>query len=347
VSINIYPAARKLLFNFEAERAHHLGLKMLKTAHQLHLSPLLFGKPVYAPVKVMGIEFPNPVGLAAGLDKNGEYFDALSACGFGFVEIGTVTPRPQPGNPQPRLFRLPQARAIINRMGFNNHGVEYLLEQVRKTKFDGVLGINIGKNFDTAVDNAVSDYLIGLNKVYAHADYVTVNISSPNTPGLRNLQFGDALHSLLSALKAEQNKLLDQHGRYVPLAVKIAPDMEDAEIRQMADAFVANKIDAVIATNTTLARAGVEGLPNANEQGGLSGEPLRERADHVVQVLCAHVQGALPVIAAGGISSAEDALNKLKLGASLVQIYTGFIYQGPKLVQDCARALSKVSSKSA
>jgi dihydroorotate dehydrogenase len=342
VSINLYPMAKSILFKLEAERAHHLGLQMLKATHALHLSPLLFGKPVHAPVKVMGIEFPNPVGLAAGLDKNGDYFAALSACGFGFVEIGTVTPRPQPGNPQPRIFRLPAANAIINRMGFNNQGVDYLLQNVERTKFAGVLGINIGKNFDTPVEKAVSDYLIGLNKVYAHADYVTVNISSPNTPGLRDLQFGDALNNLLAALKQEQTKLADQYGRYVPLAVKIAPDMDDVAIRQLADTFVVNKIDAVIATNTTLSRDGVAGLLHAGEQGGLSGEPLRKRADYVVSALSLHLQGALPVIAAGGISCAEDAVNKLRCGASLVQIYTGFIYQGPKLVQDCARALSKV-----
>ena len=342
MTINLYPLAKNILFRLDAERAHHLGLQMLKATHALHLSPLLFGKPIHSPVNVMGIEFPNPVGLAAGLDKNGDYFAALSACGFGFVEIGTVTPRPQPGNPQPRLFRLPPAYAIINRMGFNNMGVDYLLQNVARTEFDGVLGINIGKNFDTPVENAVSDYLIGLNKVYAHADYVTLNISSPNTPGLRDLQFGDALNNLLAALKQEQKKLADQHGRYVPLAVKIAPDMDDVAIRQVADTFVLNKIDAVIATNTTLSRKGVEGLLHAGEQGGLSGEPLREQSDYVVRRLCEHLQGALPVIAAGGISCAADAVNKLRLGASLVQIYTGFIYQGPKLVQDCAQALGRL-----
>ena len=274
MTINLYPLAKNILFKLEAERAHHLGLKMLKAAHALHLSPLLFGKPIHAPVKVMGIEFPNPVGLAAGLDKNGDYFAALSACGFGFVEIGTVTPRPQPGNPQPRIFRLPSAHAIINRMGFNNQGVDYLLQNVERTKFDGVLGINIGKNFDTPVEKAVDDYLIGLNKVYAHADYVTVNISSPNTPGLRDLQFGDALNNLLAALKQEQTKLADQYGRYVPLAVKIAPDMDDVAIRQLADTFAANKIDAVIATNTTLSRDGVAGLLHANQFHAAAGKVI-------------------------------------------------------------------------
>lgn len=342
MTINLYPLAKNLLFKIEAERAHQLGLNLLTASHALKLSPWLYGKPVIAPVKVMGIDFPNPVGLAAGLDKNGDHFAALSACGFGFVELGTVTPRPQPGNTRPRLFRLPPAGAIINRMGFNNQGVDYLLRNVERTKFDGILGINIGKNFDTAVEKAAEDYLIGLRKVYTHADYVTVNISSPNTPGLRDLQFGAALNDLLKALKQEQKKLADQHGRYVPLAVKIAPDMDDMAIQRLADAFVVNNIDAVMATNTTLSRKGVEGLLHANEQGGLSGAPLRTQSDHVVHRMCAHLQGALPVIAVGGISSAADAINKIRLGASLVQIYTGFIYQGPKLVQDCARALSRM-----
>ena len=337
--INFYPLAKNILFQLEAERAHHLGLKILKAAHALHLSSVLFGKPIHAPVNVMGIDFPNAVGLAAGLDKNGDYYAALSACGFGFVEIGTVTPRPQPGNAQPRLFRLPPARAIINRMGFNNQGVDYLLQQVKQTKFDGVVGINIGKNFDTPVANAVDDYLIGLNKVYAQADYVTINISSPNTPGLRDLQFGDALHNLLATLKQAQTRLAEQHGRYVPLAVKIAPDVDDVAIQQLADTFVANKIDGIIATNTTLSRQGIEGLLHANEQGGLSGEPLLTQSNYVLYKLCSHLQGAVPVIAAGGISCAADAANKLRLGASLVQIYTGFIYQGPKLVRDCVDAL--------
>lgn len=344
MGLNLYPLFKNLLFKMDAEKAHHLGLKGLKLADSLKLNALLFGKNKTLPTRVMGIDFPNPVGLAAGLDKNGDYFEALSHCGFGFVEIGTVTPRPQPGNPQPRIFRLPEAGAIINRMGFNNNGVDYLLDQVKASSYKGVLGINIGKNFDTPVEHALDDYLICLRKVYPHADYVTVNISSPNTPGLRDLQFGDALNQLLIGLKNEQKKLSDQYGRYVPLAVKIAPDMDDEAVQLLADTFVKYEIDAVIATNTTSSRTGVENLLHGNEQGGLSGVPVRDKSDHVLQVLAAHLQQALPVIAVGGISSAEDALNKMHLGASLVQIYSGFIYQGPALVHDCVQLLSKNSS---
>ncbi|MCW8955839.1 MAG: quinone-dependent dihydroorotate dehydrogenase [Gammaproteobacteria bacterium] len=321
--------------------AHSIALKGLKLLHQLKLSTLVLGKTQRSPISVMGIEFPNIVGLAAGLDKNGDYFDALADCGFGFVEIGTVTPRPQPGNPQPRLFRLPEAEAIINRMGFNNKGVDYLIEQVKKTRYQGVLGINIGKNFDTLVEKASEDYLIGLRKVYPYADYVAVNISSPNTPGLRDLQFGDALDQLLEVLKDEQKKLSEQHGHYVPLVVKIAPDMDDESISRLADTLIQYKIDGVIATNTTSSRQGIEGLLHADEQGGLSGKPVRDKADHVLQVLAAHLNNAVPIIAVGGITSAEDALRKLQLGASLVQIYTGFIYQGPKLIRQCVQRLSK------
>ena len=344
MGLNLYPLFKKLFFKLDAEKAHYLGLKAIKLADDLKLSSILFGKKQSLPTRVMGIDFPNPVGLAAGLDKNGDYFESLSHCGFGFVEIGTVTPRSQPGNPLPRLFRLPEAQAIINRMGFNNKGVDYLLDRVKKSNFDGVLGINIGKNFDTPVEKALDDYLISLRKAYQYADYITVNISSPNTPGLRDLQFGEALDELLSGLKNEQQKLSDQYGRYVPLAVKIAPDMDDNELKNIADTFVQHKIDAVIATNTTSSRQGVENLQYGDEAGGLSGVPVREKSDHALQVLAAHLQNALPVIAAGGISSGEDALNKIRLGASLVQIYTGFIYQGPSLVQECVQSLSKNAS---
>ena len=330
-----------MFFKLDAETAHHMALKGLEVLHRLKLTGRLFGRPPVSPVNVMGIDFPNPVGLAAGLDKDGDYFEDLADCGFGFVEIGTVTPRPQPGNPQPRLFRLPVAEAIINRMGFNNNGVDYLLENVKKADFNGVLGINIGKNFDTPVERAVDDYLICLQKVYAYADYITVNISSPNTPGLRNLQFGDALDELLSALKTEQARLAEQHDRYVPIAVKIAPDMDDDSIHKLAETFIQHNIDGVIATNTTLSRSGVEGLPHAGEPGGLSGVPLRDRADHVLQVLAAHLNNAIPVIAVGGIFSADDALRKIHLGASLVQVYTGFIYHGPDLIRECVQGLSK------
>lgn len=341
-----YTILRKIFFMLDAERAHGLALKMLKLVHRLKLSSIFFGRNYRSPVEVMDIEFPNPVGLAAGLDKNGDYFAALADCGFGFVEIGTVTPRPQPGNEKPRLFRLPEAEAIINRMGFNNKGVDYLLEQVRKTSYQGVLGINIGKNFDTPVEKAVDDYLICLEKVYPFADYVTVNISSPNTPGLRDLQFGEALNDLLRALKDKQKALAQDSGRYVPLVVKIAPDMDDESIEKLADTFIRFGIDGVIATNTTSSREGVQGLPYADEQGGLSGKPVKDKSDHVLHVLVNHLQGKIPVIAVGGIASAEDAINKLRLGASLVQIYTGFIYQGPSLIQDCVRACIRGSRDS-
>ena len=287
----------------------------------------------------MGIEFPNRVGLAAGLDKNGEHIDALAACGFGFVEIGTVTPKPQPGNDKPRLFRLVQDRAIINRMGFNNHGVDYLVERVQRSQRNCVLGINIGKNKLTPNEHAVDDYVACLQKVYPHADYVVVNISSPNTPGLRELQHGDALRSLLLALKQEQSKLQRQHTRYVPLLVKIAPDLSDTEIESLAAIFIELGVDGVIATNTTNARTGLTHSELATEQGGLSGQPLTAQADHVLAVLVKALQGKLPVIAVGGVMSVAEAQRKLALGAELVQVYTGFIYQGPALVAAIASAL--------
>ncbi len=309
----------------------------LKAAQRLHLlnAPGVSG----APRQVMGLSFPNSVGLAAGLDKNGEYIDALAALGFGFIEIGTVTPRPQPGNPRPRLFRLPEAEAIINRMGFNNRGVDYLLEQVARAEYRGVLGINIGKNFDTPVERAADDYLIGLRKVYAAASYVTVNISSPNTANLRQLQEGEALTALLAALKREQTDLAQRHGKYVPLAVKIAPDLSPEAVAAIAATLRELRLDAVIATNTTVSREGVAGLPGAGESGGLSGRPLTQRATAVVSQLSAALAGELPIIAVGGILSAEDAAAKLHAGASLVQIYSGLIYRGPALVAEVAAAL--------
>jgi dihydroorotate dehydrogenase len=287
----------------------------------------------------MGIDFPNPVGLAAGLDKNGECINNLAALGFGFVEIGTVTPRPQPGNPKPRMFRLPAAQALINRMGFNNKGVDYLVEQVRRSGFKGVLGINIGKNADTPVERATDDYLIGLRKVYPWASYVAVNISSPNTPGLRDLQYGAALDRLLEALKTEQRRLADEQGRYVPLAVKIAPDIADAELPTVAQALLRYEIDGVIATNTTFSRTGVEQWPHADQAGGLSGAPLRARATAVVEQLRALLGDAAPIIAVGGIMSGADAAARIAAGADLVQIYTGFIYRGPDLIREAVKAL--------
>lgn len=276
----MYTLARQLLFKLSPETSHELSIDLIGAGGRLGLNRLLTPKPASLPVSVLGLEFPNPVGLAAGLDKNGDAIDGFGQLGFGFIEIGTVTPRPQPGNPRPRLFRLPQANAIINRMGFNNHGVDHLLARVRAAKYRGVLGINIGKNFDTPVERAVDDYLICLDKVYADASYVTVNVSSPNTPGLRSLQFGDSLKQLLEALRQRQEALALRHGRRVPLAIKIAPDMTDEETALVAAALVEAGMDAVIATNTTLGREGVEGLPHGDEAGGLSGAPVREEHAH-------------------------------------------------------------------
>jgi dihydroorotate dehydrogenase len=335
-----YQLLRALMFQLDAEKAHHLGLKGLSFLELSGLSSMLYPKVAATPVKVMGIDFPNAVGLAAGLDKNGDYIEAMAGLGFGFVEIGTVTPRPQPGNPKPRLFRLPEAQAIINRMGFNNLGVEHLINQVKAAEMDAVLGINIGKNFDTPVEKAVDDYLIGLNKVYDYADYVTINISSPNTPGLRSLQFGESLNELLQQLKEQQAKLQQQTQRYVPMAVKVAPDLDDDEVEQLAKSFAQHDIDAVIATNTTMSRDGVTGVKNGDEAGGLSGRPVFDKSTDIVAKFKKALPENLPIIAAGGIMSGEDALQKLDAGASLVQIYSGLIYQGPKLIADIVESIN-------
>ena len=336
--MNFYAWIRTLLFRFDAEWTHHTTLAALKLLNALGLLRLFVRRPVAQPVHVMGLNFPNPVGLAAGLDKNGDYINALAALGFGFIEIGTVTPRPQPGNPRPRLFRLPQAQAIINRMGFNNKGVDHLIQQVKRAHYRGILGINIGKNFDTPIERAVDDYLIGLNKVYPYADYITVNISSPNTANLRQLQQGDELKQLLQALATEREALKLQHQRYVPLAVKIAPDLDEEQIDAIAQAVTASGIDAVIATNTTVSREQVQGLPNASEAGGLSGRPVRNASTAVIKALKPKL-GNIPIIGVGGIFSAEDAQDKLNAGASLVQVYTGFIYEGPSLIRDIVKRL--------
>jgi dihydroorotate dehydrogenase len=337
-TIITYPLLRALLFRLEPETAHHVSLAALKAAQRLHL---LGGPPPAVPCTVMGITFPNPVGLAAGLDKDGAYIDALAALGFGFIEVGTVTPRAQPGNPRPRLFRLPAAGAIINRMGFNNRGVDNLLANVQRARYRGVLGINIGKNFDTPVERAVDDYLIGLRKVYAHASYVAVNISSPNTPNLRQLQHHDALRDLLHSLKAEQGRLAQQHGKYVPLAVKIAPDLAAEAVADIAAIIRAEGIDAVIATNTTITRDGVGHLAHGNETGGLSGAPLTVRATEIVRQLYAVLGDALPIIAVGGIMTGADAAAKIRAGASLVQLYSGFIYRGPALIREVVEAVRR------
>ncbi len=334
-----YRLARSILFQLAPETAHHISLKALALGHRAALLRALLPPIPPASATLMGLEFPNPIGLAAGLDKTGTYIDALGNLGFGFIEIGTVTPRPQPGNPKPRIFRLPQAQALINRMGFNNPGVDALLENVQKSHYSGVLGINIGKNRDTPLEQAVDDYLICLRKVYAHADYVTVNISSPNTPGLRDLQQGDNLERLLSHLKETQLRLASEQQRYVPLIVKIAPDLNTDEIADIGQTLLDHDIDGVIASNTTSSRQGVEGLPYAHEAGGLSGKPLTDLATSVVQELHNVLQGRLPIIAAGGIMNGTDAQAKLKAGASLVQLYTGLIYRGPTLIREVAEAL--------
>lgn len=334
-----YSILQPVLFRLDAETAHHLTLKGLDAAHRLGLSRLMAPAVRSRPRQVMGLTFPNPVGLAAGLDKNGEHIDALAALGFGFIEIGTVTPRPQPGNPKPRLFRLPGAQAIINRMGFNNDGVDKLIENVRHARYKGILGINIGKNFDTPIERAADDYLTCLRKVYPYASYVTVNISSPNTKNLRQLQQSDELESLLAALKTEQEALAKSHGKYVPLALKIAPDLDTEQIIAIADLLLKYRIDAVIATNTTLSREGVEHLPHGSETGGLSGAPVRSRSTSVVRQLSLALEGAIPIIGVGGILNGIDAEEKIRAGASLVQLYTGLIYRGPELVTEVAREL--------
>ena len=335
----LYSLLRPALFSLDPEDAHGFTLAGIDAAHALGLLKLL-PRATGKPVRVMGIDFPNPVGLAAGLDKDGAHINALAALGFGFVEIGTVTPRPQPGNPQPRLFRLREAEAIINRMGFNNRGVDNLVHNVASSGFAGVLGINIGKNKDTPNERAVDDYLACLDKVYAHASYVTVNISSPNTQNLRELQKDEALDALLSAIKLRQSELAQQHGKYVPIALKIAPDLDDTQIAAIAALLMMHRMDAVIATNTTLARDAVAGLPYADEAGGLSGAPVREASTRVIRALAHHLKNEVPIVGVGGILSGADAQEKIEAGASLVQLYSGLIYRGPALVRECVERLA-------
>lgn len=335
----LYSLARSALFQLPTETSHDLSMKAIDLMATAKVSPCLYPK-VRAPKQVMGIEFPNSVGLAAGLDKNGDHILGMDALGFGFVEIGTVTPRAQDGNPLPRLFRLPQQQAIINRMGFNNKGVDHLVSQVVKSRFKGVLGINIGKNLTTPVEKAEDDYLYCLERVYPHATYIVVNVSSPNTPGLRTLQFGDSLAQLLSALKDKHSQLATEHGVRIPLVIKIAPDLADEEIEMIAKQFLEFEIDGVIATNTTAGRTGVEQNPLAKEAGGLSGAPLCSLSTQVIGKLHTALDGQIPIIGVGGISSAADARAKIAAGASLVQIYSGFIYQGPGLIRRAAKALA-------
>lgn len=336
----LYSLARPLLFALDGERAHSLTLAGLDLSSKLGVSRFIAGRAVQAPHQVMGLQFPNAVGLAAGLDKNGDHVDSLSKLGFGFIEVGTVTPRPQPGNVPKRLFRIIRARALINRMGFNNHGVERLAANVRAARYTGIIGVNIGKNFDTPIERALEDYVYCLRTVYDFASYVAINISSPNTQNLRSLQEGVALENLLAGIARERDLLTRTQGRRVPLAVKIAPDLDEADVRHAAAVACRYDIDAIIATNTTISRAGVENLPHASEAGGLSGAPLHARSTEIVQLLADSLAGRLPIIAVGGIMCGADALEKISAGASLVQLYTGLIYRGPNLISECARALA-------
>ncbi|WP_050466032.1 quinone-dependent dihydroorotate dehydrogenase [Herbaspirillum chlorophenolicum] len=338
----LYALARPLLFSLEPETAHHLTLPALRCAAHYSLTDII-AKPARDPRTVMGIEFPNPVGMAAGLDKDGAYIDGLAALGFGFIEVGTVTPRAQPGNPLPRMFRLPAAGAVINRMGFNNGGVDAFVANVQASRFyqekQGVLGLNIGKNADTPIERAAEDYVHCLEKVYPYASYVTVNISSPNTKNLRQLQGASELDALLSQLKSAQRRLADRYGRYVPVTLKIAPDMDAEQVKNVADALLRHHIDGVIGTNTTITRDAVNGMPHGDEAGGLSGKPVFALSNNVIRGLKAELGDALPIIGVGGIFNGADARAKIDAGASLVQLYTGLIYQGPALVRECAEAL--------
>ena len=329
-----YPFVRKALFQLDAERAHELTLQQLHRVTGTPLMHLVRQTLPFKPVNCMGLTFKNALGLAAGLDKNGECIDAFGAMGFGSIEIGTVTPRAQLGNDKPRMFRVLQAEGIINRMGFNNLGVDNLVENVKKSHFDGVLGINIGKNKDTPVELGKDDYLTCMDKIYAYAGYITINISSPNTPGLRTLQYGEALDDLLLAVKHKQKELEMLHHKYVPVAVKIAPDLSEEELIQIADSLVRHNIDGVIATNTTLDRSLVAGLKHADEAGGLSGRPVQLRSTEIIRRLSQELQGKLPIIGVGGIDSLVSAREKVAAGATLVQIYSGFIYRGPPLIKE-------------
>ena len=339
----MYSLIRKALFITDPETAHGLALEGLRLGHGVGATNLLCST-TSLPVTVMGLAFPNPVGMAAGMDKNGDYIDALGSLGFGFVEVGTVTPRPQAGNPKPRVFRIEQANALVNRLGFNNKGVDYLVNQVKKRRFSGILGINIGKNFDTPNKKAVEDYLVCLEKVYPYADYITINISSPNTQGLRDLQNADQLDKLLGTLNRKRCELAETHQKRVPLVVKVAPDLEDSQIADIADVVTRNQFEGLIATNTTISRDAVKGMRHADEQGGLSGAPVKEQSNHVLAAFRAALPPEVALIGTGGITRGADAAEKIALGADLVQFYTGFVYKGPDLVTDCVKAIKAQTS---
>ena len=338
----MYGLARPLFFSFDAERAHALGLRAMEAAYRSGLNPLLSTRPEPLPTKVFGLMFPNPVGLAAGLDKNGAHIDALLALGFGFVEVGTVTPRPQDGNPKPRMFRLPEHQAVFNRLGFNNDGVDARVRNVgRARRKDGLLGINIGKNKDTPNESAEDDYLYCLERVYPLADYITVNISSPNTVGLRELQEEQSLRRLVGTLREAQEKLGAQHGKRVPMLVKVAPDLRDADLEAAARVLADLQVDGVIATNTTISRINVKGARHAEEPGGLSGKPLMGQSTMVLRMMRTRMPESIPLIGVGGILSGADAVTKMAAGASLVQCYTGLVYRGPKLITECVDAIRR------
>ncbi len=342
--IDSYPLLRPWLFSLDPEQAHNLTLSSLDRAQRWGLLGCLVDQPAPDPRNLCGITFPNPVGLAAGLDKDGKHIDALGALGFGFLEIGTVTPKPQPGNPKPRMFRLPQAQAIINRMGFNNDGVDACVRRVRNSAYwqnGGIVGLNIGKNASTPIENAASDYVTAMQAVYEVAAYITVNISSPNTQNLRALQGEDMLRSLLGALHLAREALSDLHSVRKPLFLKIAPDLDHSDIKLIADLLLEFKIDAIIATNTTIARDAVRELEFGEEMGGLSGAPVRTASTEVVKSLKQYLGDAIPIIGVGGILSGKDAQEKIAAGASLVQLYSGLIYRGPKLISECAAILKK------
>lgn len=334
-----YSLLRPILFHMEAEKAHTLTLDILEQAKKFRLLNLVYGAK-HLPTTCMGIHLPNPVGLAAGLDKNGEYIDALSELGFGFLEVGTVTPRPQVGNPRPRLFRLEEAGGIINRMGFNNDGVDVLVKNVERSRYNGVLGINIGKNADTPIDDALKDYVYCLERVYYHASYITINISSPNTKNLRSLQSGQALHYLLEGIKNCHSRLKNEYKCYVPLALKVAPDLEEHHIDAISEALIQFEIDGLIATNTTISRNGVQDMKFAKESGGLSGRPMAHDSTMILSQFSDRLQGKVDLIGVGGIDNGDRALNKIKAGAKAIQLYTGLVYQGPSLIEECVNELA-------